>query len=137
MEKDTIYDSPEKLHTKSTGIVKIVEVEKPWGKERLLVCTESYVMKFLHIDSGHRLSLQYHKKKRETLHCISGEAIAIVGDSQENLKKIRLVPGVTLHVEPGTVHTFESVTDTVLVETSTPEIDDVVRLKDNYGRQNN
>lgn len=136
MHDDTIYQRPDDLTTRATGFIEQVDVHKPWGSESLIVRTEQYVMKFLRIKAGERLSVQYHERKRETLHCLEGEGIALLGMAGEakELKTHVFKPGATLHIEPMTVHTYEAITDMLLVEVSTPEIDDVVRLEDRYGR---
>ncbi len=136
MTDDSVYNDPTKLHTTKSGVVPPVIVEKPWGGEELLVACPDYAMKFLKITAGERLSVQYHNKKRETLHCLSGEGVAFLGtpEDPENLEKIPFTPGTTLHIEPRTVHTYEATKDMVIVEVSTPHIDDVVRLQDRYGR---
>ena len=108
-------------------------VEKPWGYELIWAKTERYVGKILHIEPGHVLSLQYHKKKDETIHVLTGEIIFRVG-SAEQLQERRMKAGESYHITPGTVHQMEAVVASDLLEASTPEIDDVVRLKDRYGR---
>ena len=108
-------------------------VEKPWGYELIWARTDRYVGKILHIEPGHLLSLQYHKKKDETIHVLKGEIIFRVGTEQK-LEERRMKAGESFHVTPGTVHQMEAVVSSDLLEASTPEIDDVVRLKDRYGR---
>jgi quercetin dioxygenase-like cupin family protein len=108
-------------------------VEKPWGYELIWARTDRYVGKILHIERGHVLSLQYHKAKDETIHVLSGEIIFRVG-SADKLTEHRMKAGQSYHITPGTVHQMEAVVPSDLLEASTPEIDDVVRLKDRYGR---
>ena len=108
-------------------------VEKPWGYELIWARTDRYVGKILHIERGHVLSLQYHKAKDETIHVLSGEIIFRVG-SAEKLAEHRMKAGQSYHITAGTVHQMEAVVPSDLLEASTPEIDDVVRLKDRYGR---
>jgi mannose-6-phosphate isomerase len=108
-------------------------IEKPWGHEILFAVTEKYIGKILFIKKGHRLSLQYHKQKDETLYCLKGRASLII--QNDNLTNILpLVPGYSYRIEPMTIHRLESIEDTTLVEVSTPEAEDVVRVEDDYGR---
>ena len=109
-------------------------VEKPWGHELIWAHTERYVGKVLHIKAGHALSLQYHERKDETLHLLRGEMRFFVGPSAAELKEITLREGDSYHVTPGTVHRMQAVTDVDMLEASTPELDDVIRLEDRYGR---
>ena len=109
-------------------------VEKPWGYELIWARTERYVGKVLHIEPGHLLSLQYHEKKDETIHVLRGEIIFRVGPGREDLRERRMRTGESYHITPGTVHQMEALEPTDLLEASTPEIDDVVRLEDRYGR---
>lgn len=108
-------------------------VEKPWGHELIWARTDRYVGKVLHIEPGQVLSLQYHKKKDETIHVLTGEIILRTkpGDA---LVERRMKPGESFHIVPPLIHQFEAVVATDLLEVSTPEIDDVVRLQDRYGR---
>ncbi|HEY6809100.1 MAG TPA: cupin domain-containing protein [Gemmatimonadales bacterium] len=108
-------------------------VEKPWGHELIWARTDRYVGKILHIEPGHVLSLQYHTKKDETIHVLSGEIILRIKEG-ERLVERRMRPGASFHIAPPTVHQFEAVVASDLLEASTPEIDDVVRLQDRYGR---
>lgn len=109
-------------------------VQKPWGKEEIWAETPKYVGKYLYIDAGHRLSRQYHEKKEETIRVISGKLLLEIG-SGPNVTKMTLITGEIYHVAPNTVHRFCAGTDDViLVEVSTPELDDVVRLSDDYSR---
>ena len=108
-------------------------VEKPWGHELIWALTDRYVGKILHIEPGHVLSLQYHNHKDETIHVLSGEIILRVKEG-EKLVERRMRQGESYHIAPLTVHQMEAVTSADLLEASTPEIDDVVRLQDRYGR---
>ena len=109
-------------------------VQKPWGHETIWAHTDRYVGKVLHIKAGHALSVQYHNRKDETIHLLSGEMIYRV---QENgvLTDMRLRAGESYRNEPGVVHQMEAVTDCDVLEASTPDLDDVVRLSDRYGRE--
>lgn len=117
-----------------SGPVEVVNVPKPWGHETIWAHTDRYVGKILHIKAGHALSVQYHNKKDETVYLLSGELIYRVKLGQE-LDDMRLTRGQSFRITPGTVHQMEAVTDCDVLETSTPELDDVVRLKDRYGRE--
>lgn len=108
-------------------------VEKPWGHELIWARTDRYVGKILHIEPGHLLSLQYHEQKDETIYVLNGEIIFRV-KVDDVLEEIPMKEGDSYHVTPGTVHQMEAVTPADLLEASTPELDDVVRIEDRYGR---
>jgi mannose-6-phosphate isomerase len=109
-------------------------VEKPWGHEMRWAVTERYAGKLIHIDAGHSLSLQYHVQKDESIHVVSGVMdLQLESDSGE-LETHRLTQGMSAHIRPGRRHRFVAVEDTDLFEVSSPEIDDVVRIEDVYGR---
>jgi mannose-6-phosphate isomerase len=111
----------------------VVRVEKPWGYELHWAKTERYVGKVLHVNAGHALSLQYHNKKDETIYLHSGLLLfEIEVDGQ--LTKREMKPGESVHVTPKTVHRMTALEDSDILEVSTPELDDVVRLEDRYGR---
>jgi len=111
----------------------VTRVEKPWGYELHWARTERYVGKNLHINAGHALSLQYHERKDETVYLYSGKLLyEIEVDGQ--LTKIEMMPGDSIRVTPKTVHRMTAIEDCDVLEASTPELDDVVRLKDIYGR---
>jgi mannose-6-phosphate isomerase len=120
-----------------TGPVATRMVPKPWGHELIWAETESYVGKILHINAGHALSVQYHTMKDETVHLLSGKILYRVQRSGRNneLEDVHLKPGDSFRIAPGTVHQMEAVTDCEMLEVSTPHLDDVVRLKDRYGRE--
>jgi mannose-6-phosphate isomerase len=109
-------------------------VEKPWGYELIWAESSKYVGKVLHITAGQRLSRQYHDKKEETFLVQSGEMDLEVGDGAER-KVLRMKPLDSFHCVPKTIHRMVAVTDVDVVEVSTPELDDVVRLEDAYGRE--
>jgi mannose-6-phosphate isomerase-like protein (cupin superfamily) len=108
-------------------------VEKPWGYEIHWAHTERYVGKILHINAGHALSLQYHVKKDETVYVQRGRLRYEI-ERDGVMTTLDLGPGDALHVTPGTIHRMTAVEDTDVLEASTPELDDVVRLQDRYGR---
>ena len=107
---------------------------KPWGSETIWAVTDQYVGKVLHIKAGQALSLQYHNQKDETIHLLSGEMMYRVKIDGE-LRDVKLKAGESYRNEPGTVHQMEAVTDCDVLEASTPQLDDVVRLSDRYGRE--
>ena len=108
-------------------------VEKPWGHELIWAVTDRYVGKVLHIKKGERLSLQYHNKKDETIHVQSGRLLFVV-DEGKGLVEREMKPGESYHVKPLMKHRMVALTDCDVLEVSTPELDDVVRLEDSYGR---
>src|SRR2546428_1952726 len=108
-------------------------VEKPWGYELIWAKTDRYVGKILHIEPGHVLSLQYHNKKDESIFVLTGEIILRIQQG-ETLIERPLRQEQAFHIQPKLIHQFEAVVASDLLEASTPEIADVVRLKDRYGR---
>jgi quercetin dioxygenase-like cupin family protein len=108
-------------------------VAKPWGYEIVWAHTDRYVGKILHIEPGHLLSLQYHTKKEESIYVLRGEILLRI-QQEDTLIERRLAEGEAFHIRPRVVHQFEAVVASDLLEASTPELDDVVRLKDKYGR---
>ncbi|HEV8324613.1 MAG TPA: cupin domain-containing protein [Myxococcota bacterium] len=108
-------------------------IKKPWGWELVFAHTERYVGKVLHVTKGHRLSRQYHEVKEETLMVLSGKVTLELGVGKA-MKRKSLGPHRQFHLPPRTVHRMIAETDCELVEVSTPELDDVVRLEDSYGR---
>jgi mannose-6-phosphate isomerase len=108
-------------------------VDKPWGYELVWAETSRYVGKILHIDAGQRLSRQYHRRKDETFLVQAGEMDLEIGDDTDR-RTVRMRARDTFHCPPNTVHRMIAVTDVDVVEVSTPELDDVVRLEDVYGR---
>jgi mannose-6-phosphate isomerase-like protein (cupin superfamily) len=110
------------------------KVVKPWGFELRFVRTDRYAGKALFIKAGSQLSLQYHEKKDEAFFVQSGTLELVLGRGKEQTV-IRMNPGDSRHIPPGTVHRFRAVTDTLLFEVSTPELEDVVRIEDDYGRE--
>ena len=109
-------------------------VDKPWGYEIVWAETDRYVGKILHISKGQKLSRQYHNRKDETFYVQSGEMDLEVGRDAD-IKVIHMKAGDSFHCVPLTVHRMVAVTDVDVLEASTPDLDDVVRLEDAYGRQ--
>jgi mannose-6-phosphate isomerase len=115
------------------SIHDIRRVPKPWGYELIFAHTDRYVGKILHINRGESLSLQFHEMKEETLYVVEGElrlTIEYDGDRRE----LTLRKGEAFHIPPRLIHRMEALADTDVAEVSTPELDDVVRLEDRYGR---
>ncbi len=110
------------------------KTDKPWGHELLWAHTKDYVAKVLCIRAGQSLSLQYHREKEETLYLESGECLFEAGEKEESLGRWQLKAGDVFHVPPGLVHRMTAITECRFFEVSTPQIADVVRLKDRYGR---
>jgi mannose-6-phosphate isomerase len=110
-------------------------IEKPWGHELRWAITDRYLGKLIHVNEGHQLSLQYHVQKDETIFIASGLLDLVLEDDAGRLHVHRMSPGMSARVRPGRRHRFIAVEDTELFEVSSPEIDDVVRLEDSYGRE--
>ena len=104
-------------------------ITKPWGYEEIIIKTNKYVLKLLHIQQGKRLSLQYHNVKEETMYIIKG----VVEIQWGQMVHIKLA-GEHSHIPPKCIHRVTAVTDADIFEVSTPELDDIVRLEDDYGR---
>jgi mannose-6-phosphate isomerase-like protein (cupin superfamily) len=147
-----------------SGRVEVTTVPKPWGHETIWAKTDRYVGKILHIKAGHALSVQYHNRKDETVYLLSGvlkywvqaeargqrpetrgpsglrtagtgETPVAARSAIPDMADVNLKVGDALRITPGTIHYMEAVTDCDVLEVSTPELDDVVRLKDRYGRE--
>ena len=108
--------------------------EKPWGYELLWARTEQYVGKILHVAAGHALSLQYHQFKDETIFLMSGRARLHFGKTADAIQSLDLNAGDSYHIPPGSLHRLEAIVDCDFFEVSTPQLEDVVRLEDRYGR---
>jgi mannose-6-phosphate isomerase len=109
-------------------------VAKPWGHELWFAHTDRYAGKLLHVRRGHRLSVQYHERKDETSYLLSGRLVLSRGWDIESLDEREIGRGAVWRNVPGVVHAIEALEDAVVLEVSTPELDDVVRLADRYGR---
>lgn len=112
-------------------------VSKPWGGEEIFARTDRYVGKILTIRAGHALSLQYHERKEETMRVLGGRVELHLGRSPGDASlDVRVMgPGDAVHIVPGVRHRLIALDDVEIVEVSTPELDDVVRLDDRYGRE--
>jgi len=112
-----------------------VKVEKPWGYEIWYAWTDQYVGKIIHVNAGQKLSLQYHNEKDETSYLLSGKMLLTKGATVDALTVTEILPGHQWRNLPGQIHTIEGVEDSDVLEVSTPHLEDVVRLKDSYGRE--
>lgn len=110
------------------------EVPKPWGSELWFAHTDKYAGKILRVRAGCRLSVQFHEEKDETSFVLSGRVVVSQGESADTLTAREFGPGGSWRNSPGVVHTLEAVVDAEIIEVSTPELDDVIRLSDRYGR---
>jgi mannose-6-phosphate isomerase-like protein (cupin superfamily) len=116
-------------------VTPVYRVDKPWGHEEHFALVEGkYCGKVLHLRAGHALSLQYHERKDETISVQRGRLRFEVGRDVHALEEFDLLPGESIRLEPGTIHRMTALVDTVVLEASTTELKDVVRLEDRYGR---
>jgi mannose-6-phosphate isomerase-like protein (cupin superfamily) len=121
--------------SKGDWTAQVDRVDKPWGFEtHFALVPGKYCGKTLHVKAGHALSLQYHERKEETIAVQSGKLLFEVGSSDQSLESFELLPGEAVHLSPGTRHRMTALVDTVVLEASTTELDDVVRVEDRYGR---
>ena len=110
-------------------------VEKPWGHELIWALSDDYCGKVLFVKAGHSLSLQFHRVKDESWYVQSGRAELQLGAPGDPILNTEVVgPGACFHFPPGTVHRVKALEDTTILEVSTPQLDDIVRLEDDYGR---
>jgi mannose-6-phosphate isomerase-like protein (cupin superfamily) len=114
-------------------VASVRRVPKPWGHELVFAENERYAGKILHIEPGHSLSLQYHERKDETLYVLSGEVYLQV-EVEGTMRELKLGPGEGHRIRPGERHRLRAEAACEIVEVSSPELDDVVRLEDAYGR---
>jgi mannose-6-phosphate isomerase-like protein (cupin superfamily) len=111
-------------------------VEKPWGHELIWAKAEQYAGKMLFIRAGQALSLQFHREKDESWYVLEGRAELQLGEAGQAVLAEEVVgPGAAFRFRPGTVHRVRALEDTTILEVSTPELDDIVRLEDEYGRE--
>jgi mannose-6-phosphate isomerase-like protein (cupin superfamily) len=110
-------------------------VEKPWGHELVWAVTDRYAGKILVIEAGRRLSLQYHERKLESIRVLSGRLRLHLEDESGELRTVELGPGENRLVPVGRRHRFEAIERVELFEVSSPELDDVVRVSDDFGRE--
>ena len=111
-------------------------VEKPWGYELIWAHADAYVGKVLFVKAGESLSLQFHREKDESWYVLEGRAELQLGEAGQAVLTREIVgPGVAFRFRPGTVHRVRAIEDTTILEVSTPQLDDIVRLEDEYGRE--
>lgn len=116
-------------------MLKEIQIKsKPWGREIWFAHTDSYAGKILEIKKGHRYSLQYHEKKQETQYLLAGKIRFLYGPNKSELREIILNPGDKIDVLPYTLHRAEAIEDSRIFEVSTPELDDIIKIEDDYGR---
>ena len=131
----TELDSPN-LNSLDRWAFDVTRVEKPWGHELIWALTETYCGKVLFVKAGAALSLQFHNEKDEAWLIQSGRAKLELGEvGQKALNEEVIGPGAAFHYRPGTVHRVTAIEDTTIIEVSTPQLDDIVRLGDLYGRE--
>lgn len=119
-----------------SGRTDVTRVPKPWGHEIIWATNELYVGKILHIKAGHKLSVQFHRLKDETIYLLSGQMkYWVQSDGSEELHAVELTEGQAFRTTPLCVHYMEAITDCDVLEASTPHLNDLVRLKDQYGRE--
>lgn len=108
-------------------------IEKPWGREEIWALTDKYVGKYLIIKAGHKLSFQFHRKKIETIRLLEGLMELELAEGGQR-KSINMNPGDVYHIDAGVGHRMSAIKNCVVLEVSTPELDDIVRIEDDYGR---
>ncbi len=124
------------MGNRANGVSDIEKVEKPWGYELHWAKTDRYVGKVIHVNAGHALSLQYHNVKEETILLWSGRLRFEIQEGERVVTRA-MEAGDRAHIKPKTVHRMTAIEDCDIFEVSTPELDDVVRLEDRYGRVEN
>lgn len=113
----------------------VKKINKPWGYELLIEKNKKYMFKKLFMKKSHRCSLQFHKKKIETIFVVSGKLKIFYGKNKDKLKYKIFKPQNTITINPKTIHRMQAISDCIYLEASTPEITDVVRLSDDYKRK--
>jgi mannose-6-phosphate isomerase len=132
---DVSVDSPN-IESLDPWAFETRRVEKPWGHELIWALTDAYCGKLLFVKAGHSLSLQFHREKDEAWLIQSGRARLELGEAGDSVLNEEIVgPGAAFHYAPGTVHRVTAIEDTTILEVSTPQVEDVVRLEDAYGRE--
>ncbi|HEU0103734.1 MAG TPA: hypothetical protein VFR07_15545 [Mycobacteriales bacterium] len=122
--------------SKADWVSQVRRQDKPWGHEELFALVDGkFCGKAIHVTEGHALSLQYHEQKEEVISVQSGRLQCEIGTSEDALEVFELLPGESVHLLPGVRHRVTALVDTVMLEASTTQLHDVVRLEDRYGRQ--
>ena len=122
--------------SKADWVSPVQRVDKPWGHEEWFALVDGkFCGKAIHVSAGHSLSLQDHERKEETISVQSGRLRVEIGPHESQLEEFDLEPGESIHITPGIRHRVTALVDTVMLEASTTEVTDVVRLEDRYGRQ--
>ncbi len=111
-------------------------IRKPWGSEMIIEINDKYMLKKLTMFKNHRCSLQYHKSKVETIYVINGKLRITMGSNKNKLSEKIFISGESVTILPGIIHRMEGITECTYLESSTPEINDVIRLADDYDRVN-
>jgi mannose-6-phosphate isomerase-like protein (cupin superfamily) len=114
--------------------VEVKRIDKPWGYELIYASTDDYCGKIIFVRAGEQLSLQFHREKDETIYIQSGRVEFEIGEPGQPTDVEVVAAGRSFHLKPGTVHRLRAVEDATLLEVSTPQVEDVVRLEDKYGR---
>src|ERR671936_515290 len=128
-------DSPN-IDSLDAGAFETRRVEKPWGWELIWALTDDYAGKILFVRAGQSLSLQFHREKDESWYVLEGRAELQLGEAGRAVLTSEVVgTGAAFRFRPGTVHRVRAVEDTTILEVSTPQLDDIVRLEDEYGRE--
>jgi len=110
------------------------KTEKPWGYELLFALTPQYAGKVIFVKKGYRLSLQYHREKDESMYLLQGKVQFTIQPQNGKTQEKIVEPGFCLHLPAMTTHRVEALEDSTILEVSTPQLNDVVRLQDDYGR---
>jgi mannose-6-phosphate isomerase len=131
--RDQIPNLPDGISLTPINAAK--KVTKQWGEERWLIHGDApFVLKMIHLKGGTRTSLQFHRYKEEANLVISGRVLLHFRSCEGRGETCELGPGVVIHIERGAVHRLEALTDVIMIEVSTPEVDDVIRLSDDWDR---
>ena len=109
-------------------------IEKPWGYELIWAQTDEYVGKVVHVRAGEALSLQFHEEKDETLFLLRGQVTLEIGPGVNSLQRVLIEEGEAFRIRPGVLHRVVAETEVEILEASTPEMDDIIRVRDRYGR---